>query len=1075
MRGYNDGQKEVLSATGNVAVSASAGSGKTTVMIEKIYRLISEGYSVSRMAVMTFSRASAAEMKNRLVKKLYEAVRQGGEEGNLALKQLEEFPFAGISTIDGFCYSLIKKYYAVIGADPSATPLDPDESDAMWNECVERACEYALSDSNFVGFAEKYSASRRFDNVKKLINSLKFFLSVQPDCDVFLTEDFTERRLKFLTDEFRMRLSVITEYVDAAAVELKAAEMDKEYGAIFAVKEFIASIENKEGEELLKSFGFAPVLAACARRKEVFQAGKEAYKKVKDVFGELVKDADKFYRLYWEKSDEKNELQALFDVTDAALKLYEEKKTRAGKLDFTDLNRLALKILGDEVTAEEVRNSYDYIFVDEYQDTNLLQEELLKKISGKDNVFVVGDVKQAIYKFRYAEPEIFNERMRIYSTLGEGRTINLNENYRSKKDILNFVNDVCSEVMTEPFCGINYRRNPMIAGADYAEESSGVEIYLYKEAKEKEEAVGVYSVREALTEDKRDREGEFIAKKISEFVGKEKIYRPKKEGFETVSYGDIAVLTRKGADGLKIAAALAKQHIPYTVDDEDEEVFFPRELLVDFLRLCIGEEDVYVINAASSPMFALSAGELCEIAPKDKKTSFWEALNTYNGNETIKNKIGAFLTYAENLREISSYLTASEIMIKILSDGLDGYFDKLGEEVGGRIRKFVDFIKGLECDKNVSDFITYYDESYKGEKPPVIPDSVVIMTMHKSKGLEFPIVFLPYCDNGSAENMTLRDIFFADRDLGVAIKSVGENSESRDTFATETLKLKKLTDGRKELARLMYVDFTRAENKLIITGKRLDAAPYLYKANSILGFIECAAEKNPRIKFRYRELPAVEDIGEYKIPTESAEPDFSYLTEKYPYEKSTVLPNKRSVSEILEETDGETYEPAVRFSKKDRGDALLGTAYHLFMQKADLSENTAEQIEKEIKFLVESGEIEAETAEKMSVAKIAALLQTDLIKTAARNKIYREIPFISKLTGEDGYTLVQGVADLIIEEADGLTVVDFKASGLKKEFLTERYAEQVRFYADAAERILGRKVKRKVLLNILLGYEADVD
>ena len=194
-REFNESQKKVLASSGNVLVSASAGSGKTTVMIEKIFLLMKSGASINRMAVMTFSKASAADMKNRLVKKLYEAIRNGGEEANIALKQLEAFPFSNICTIDSFCYGLLKKYYAVIGADPSATPLDPDESDRLWSESVDKAVEEYIEkgDIRTINFLERYASGRRLDRVKKLIDQLKLFLAAQPDKEIFFTEDFLSR------------------------------------------------------------------------------------------------------------------------------------------------------------------------------------------------------------------------------------------------------------------------------------------------------------------------------------------------------------------------------------------------------------------------------------------------------------------------------------------------------------------------------------------------------------------------------------------------------------------------------------------------------------------------------------------------------------------------------------------------------------------------------------------------------------------------------------------------------------------------------------------------------------------
>lgn len=1074
MNNINREQTEVLEAKGNVLVSASAGSGKTTVMIEKIFRLIQAGYEVSRMAVMTFSKASAAEMKNRLVKKLYDAVRNGTEEESArALRQLDSFPFANISTIDSFCFSIIKKYYAVTGVNPSATPLDPDESDLMWGECVDKACEQELNNPFFVAFAEKYSSSRRLDRVKEFIKDLKTFLDVQPDRDKFLKEDFFEKRLEFVVNEYRFRLREILNSIDKTVVVLHDLKASQENDFI-ALKKFIKDMLNEESPiKFLENATFFLAPPALSRQK-IYNSVRNEYNEIRDTATEIMEWLANLYRLSREKNDEK-EVEVLFCVTEKAIKLYSERKRRDDKLDFNDLNRMALEILKDEDTAREIKDSFDFIFVDEYQDTNYLQEELLRGISRNDNVFVVGDVKQAIYKFRYAEPEIFNERMTRYLTEGTGRNIHLNKNYRSKASILEFVNDVCSEVMTEEYSGSDYAQNPMVTGAEFAEEKSGVEIYLYDNINDKPINCGVYSVMGAETEEEEDIDGDFVATKIEELVEFEEIYRPKTGRTRKVEYGDIAVLTRKGSEGLKIAKALSKRYIPYTVNDEDKSSFYPRELLVDFLRMCVCEEDVPLVNTLSCPIFGLSTAEIMEITQREPNTSIWVALNRFKGNKDTRQKVKKYLDYVENLRNLSAYLTATDVMTKILSDGLDGYFDSLGEEVGGRLAKFIDNVRNLESNKNISDFIDYYDSSYKGEKPPAKPNSVVIMTMHKSKGLQFPIVFLPYC-HGVSERSVHTSMFFADKELGVGLKFVDEDkSESKDTFATFVLKLKKLCDGRRELARLMYVDFTRAENKLIITGARTKPKQ-LCDVNSIMGFIEYAAQRNARIKTLYRDMPEDMEIEADEPDEEEEELDFSYLGEAYGYAESTVLPNKQSVSEILE-TDAEVSEKGkFPFGYRGRGgSAELGTAYHLYMQKADLSKNDDISIKSFLSELVKNNEISEETAEKMEVEKIRDLLKTEIISLAVKNKIYREQPFISTVRGKDGYTLVQGVIDLLIEEEDGFTVVDFKASGLDEERLASRYGAQLNIYADATERIFGKKVKRKVLLNILRNYAVEVE
>lgn len=1068
-REFNESQKKVLASSGNVLVSASAGSGKTTVMIEKIFLLMKSGASINRMAVMTFSKASAADMKNRLVKKLYEAIRDGGEEANIALKQLEAFPFSNICTIDSFCYGLLKKYYAVIGADPSATPLDPDESDRLWSESVDKAVEEYIEkgDIRAINFLERYASGRRLDRVKKLIDQLKLFLAAQPDKEIFFTEDFSEKRKDYVVDEFRKRLRIIK---DEGMSVLVAAEDEGLPEYIESVKEtlsYVNSAIEADGEDFFdKAKYFYPTAVRKPSKKIVLVADdyKFWFGEVKSLFSKIAEFGEKA-----EKAKDGDDEKLLFELTKAAEKIYAKRKKRDGKLDFNDLSRAALEILEDDGAAKQIKESFDYIFVDEYQDTNYLQETLLNGISNGNNVFVVGDVKQAIYHFRYAEPEIFNARMNRYRDLSEGENIALNENYRSKESILEFVNAVCGEVMTENYCSVDYKNNPMTAGADYKEEGRGAEVYFYDEEDKEDDFDGVYSVREAKTVENDDREGRFVAEYIKRLVGNEKIYRPKEKEYKTVGYGDIAVLTRKSKSGMKIAEALAKAGVPYSINETEEGDYYPRELLVSFLRLCIGEEDVSVIACMSCPIFGFTSTELIEIAVRDKKVSFWDAVNTYNGNENIKNKARKFVEYINEFRNKAVFGTVTELLVKVLGDGLDGYFDKLDKNAGGRIRKFLSAISALDCNNDVSDFLRYYDESYKGEKAPAAADSVTIMTMHKSKGLEFPIVFLPYCDEGAMSEATER--FLADKDLGVALVAIDEETGvSYDTFSTKVLKFKKENDSKAELARLMYVDFTRAENLLVVSGKR-EKYKTVYNVNTIAGFIVNAAKKNPVVATYFKRMPEDTQTEKGEEKEENASLDFSYLGEKYRYENATKIPNKMTVSEILEEEDG--IKKVYKFMRGE-GSAAVGTAYHLVMQKIDYSKNDENCVDEFISELVNSGEITEETAEKLDRKKIAELLRSDVINTARKNRYYREQPFMSVSESDGGYSLVQGVIDLLIEEDDGITVVDFKASGLGRERLKEKYARQLELYAEAAEKIYKKKVKRKILLNVIKSYEIEV-
>lgn len=1072
----NDAQLKVMETDGNVLISAAAGSGKTTVMIAKIIDLILRGKDVRRMAVMTFSKAAAAEMKNKLVTELYGLMRTG-RGGSHVREQLEAFPFANICTIDSFCFGLVKKYFASAGIDPSVKVMDPEESAVMFSECMDAACERKLSsgDKAFASLAERYTTARRLDDLKKNITLLRDFLAVQPDTEKFLREDFSAQTDKYVFDYFlkytrkilrkgRSLLPLFTVF----PMEEERAETEKVLAALESI------LRTKGAGELFTAAGFVLEPKLCRRTKGVSYEVKSRYNLFRSEVKDYITECAYFADLYAKKGKALNEdVKQLAEVTLLTVRFYDERKKREGKIDFSDMGIMAKKVLADETVRKEVASSFDYIFIDEYQDTNYLQESLINAFSDGENVFAVGDVKQAIYHFRYAEPEIFLERMRLYET--NGNNIPLNENYRSRKEILDFVNAVCAEVMTEEFCSVDYRgENMMKAGAQYGEKGEAVEIFLYdKEEKEVPRPTSVYSVKEAAAEEEIDAESIFVAKTIKEKVlRRTPVYRPSEKKFSPLRYEDVAVLAATGKGCRKIAASLAAEGVPYSVAEPPEGIFAPRELLVDFIRLCVSFSDVTVLNVLMSPVFAFSNTELLEIRLKSPETSLWEAVKAYNGDENLRKKAEEFIGYAENLRERSAYTPVSVLMTQVLADGLDAYFLSLGKEVSARVYRFLQNVASVEGGRGVEDFLTYYESSYKGEKPPSGADSVTVMTMHKSKGLEFPWVILPFADTVSVGEKGFSAALYADRELGIALRSSdSESGTAEDNYYTAAHKKKKREEERKELARLMYVAFTRAKNRLIIVGKKKKVCTDVDDAVSIEDFVTYASTLDPALKSYFVEavFPEKNTLAATETPR-AAKADFSYLEEVYPFEESTVLPNKASVSELLEEEEG-----TARVFRYEKTEAATGTAYHLLLQKIDFSALGEKEVEKELDRLVSEGEMTAEQAAAIDRGAVAEVLSSEFIRKVSAGKCYREIPFVYYLPAANGdRTLVQGVADLVVEEEDGLTVADYKASNASAESLKKRYAKQLEIYSSAMEKIFGKPVKRRILFNILRNYVVEV-
>lgn len=1095
-KNLNEGQRRVLEAEGNILVSASAGSGKTKVLVDKALDLIEKGGDIRRMIIMTFGRAAASEIKSRLLSELYGRLRSGKELDMRILEQIEAFPFADICTIDSFCYGLIKKYFAVIGADPTLVPLEPDEADLMLGESIDDACAEMLNgDAGFVEFAERYTERRRLDKLKGEIRSYFLFLNVQPDVDEFLgklAENFRPAEEYFLL-RARKWCGRAEKAFERAAEAAKNCGLDAEFRS---ARELCLRFKILRGETSLEKFlseaSRLSVGGKCLKKKAEYREAREAYNDAVDSARETVKRTEPFINAArGGRAREKSlsDCRKLTEVTLLSRDIYSAKKADKGRIDFADMGKCALKILADEEIRKDVANGYDYIFVDEYQDTNRLQEKLLNAVS-RNNVLVVGDVKQAIYHFRYAEPDIFNARMEKYRDGISGKNIFLNENYRSRKEILDFVNMVCAEIMTLSSGKIDYRKDGVMKSAEVFENPSAppVEVWILPRTKEnKPTARGVYSVRDAETESAENFQADFVAAKTAELLGAE-IYDARAGKYRKVEKKDIAILARKNDSLAAVAESLGKLGIPYSMSDADRSPFPQRELLVDFLRLGLCTDDVPLINVMTSAVFGFSSKELSEIRRVSPKVPFWDAITAYKGNQNLEIRIKEFLDFAERLRLETAYMRASEIMNKVLDAGLDSYFARCGNGISERIRKFAETASLSVTDRSAEAFIKYYDENYAGERPPASADSISLMTMHKSKGLQFPVVILPFAEARSVD-IGRGKLFYADPDLGAAIKDV-DVSEGRvfDNFYTLAHKLKTSDDEREELARLFYVAMTRAENKLVIIGKT-SSCKSCEKAVSMMDFLSVAKCGNPFLEdyFRDAEIETfLPEKSEKNILRKAVR--FEDLEWKYPYEEATVLPAKTSVTEITEraERDGGRgkSDSIVVGRKPDKnsdfrrgengekksGEREEGIILHEILRLISFDLEGREETESALKDM--AAEIGLSPLEMPKYTeRVIKILQNPLFEELRGKKCYRERDFIRYKTSPSGEKyLLQGMVDLLADEGKSLILVDYKYSGLPPAMLKARYGMQIELYSEAVEAIWGKPVGKRILFNILKDY-----
>ena len=1093
MMKWSSEQEVVLSTKGNLLVSASAGSGKTTTMLGKVLRLLDEGADLRRIVLMTFTKASAKEMSEKLVEKIYDKIREGGAEGAKYKRHLNNLPFVNIGTIDGFCYGLMQKYFNVAGCDPSVTMGDEKALEVAFSECIIKVINDNLNSNvaEFMKTAEYFRQNRRFDILEETIKKIINFANCSVDKNKFY-ELCRQNNVDDLEKYYLYHTKLILPYISEIAKEAYdgAVVCNREEASIFY--EIIVGIEKITKEnDVNVFFDRVKALPSFSKiKKGKYNNVSDALKESSDTLCDYIKgykeEVAKNYENY--KKSIANVQQVLIKNTliDLCIQCeneYQEYKKKRNLVDFSDCIRYALKVLNDEKAREEITKSYDYVYIDEYQDTSFLQEELINKLNKGNSAVAVGDVKQAIYHFRNAEPQNFINRMDRYKNEAVGKNIYLNTNYRSVEGILNFTNRVCSEIMQEDFCGINYHDTACLTWGGKiknVDELPAVTVATYKNGRKATElSKGVYRVKTALKKEKTEElESAYVAQQIVKFVGKREIYENEKK--RKINYSDIAILIKRGIDALPITTALKEYGVPHYVTKSGATASPNREKLVDCVRIILNaDNDVALYNVLASPIFGFSTEELIKIRISTRKNkqniSLWTSINRYlddqNGEMQIKNKIEELKKFLKEAQIKATFMKTSEILREILNHNFDVALLESGDEDISEINDFIAHVSGLPCEEDCAEFIYYYDHVFDKITRPPTPNSVAIMTMHASKGLEFPIVFLPYqhrklkVDNNS--KMAL------DAELGLAVKFYDEEErKEEDTFAKSVISMRKTDEERKELARLMYVAFTRAKNYLVITGERSKAINNVFDGGSIMQWIELTAMKNKSVRDCVVDLEIEEREESVNIDEEVEEDfDFSLIERKYKYEKETKFSIKHSVSEVLRKEERYGENP---FMQKSNENAItLGIAVHTVMQKIDFNLSDVISIKNAIIEMGDQGFLTEKEIELVNVDEIMRFLQSDVAKLARESVIYREQPFVLYTnlpeSEVEDKVLIQGIIDLLIQQEDGYVVVDFKTGKSDAKVLKERYEKQLELYALAAEKIFGKKVKQKIIYNLTNG------
>lgn len=1263
MKFTEDQQRVIDLRNCNILVSAAAGSGKTAVLVERIVELVSgsgcdsaQAVDIDRLLIVTFTNAAAAQMRERITKALSDRVEAEPDNEHIK-KQLMLIHNAKIMTIHSFCLYLIKNHFNDIGLDPDFRTADEGEIRLLKQEVLSELLEeqFALGRQEFTDCVEYFAYDGREKRLEELIERLYTFSGSYPFPEKWLrqhrmdyhVETFEELvKTEWFAGMMQEISALLQECKEQEKAALKmceepdgpyfyAAELEQDQELIAGLEQELASVVQTASEpeqsvasaEMDSSVAKDAFEALAARvqgisyarmapkkddsvsaeKRELVKAMRE---RVKSLLGTL---SEKYFASgpkQW-LAECRQADAALCELVDLALLFGErltEKKREKNLLDFEDMEHLALQILLKEEengqmvpsdTALEYREQFVEILIDEYQDSNLVQEFLLQSISGEDdgrfNRFMVGDVKQSIYKFRLARPELFLEKFATYQKEdGNCVRVDLKQNFRSRHEVTDCVNDLFLQLMHRELGGVEYDADAALYPAAQFPEADGEAA----DAREKDVALGgeekqgsavpvstaceasiarspyepelcIAAISGEKGEDPKELEAKMIAGKIREIVGKLPVRDSESGQLRPARYQDIVILLRTTSGWDETFKKILEENaIPVFVTSKTG-YFAATEVqtVLNFLRVLNNPlQEIPLFGVLKSVLFGFSDAQLATLRALDEtgKRCLYDCVKLAAGegesgegsvgygsgsngaDASLREKCCSFLSFLNRYREYAVYLPIHKLMEQFLEE--TGYLYTVSALPGGvqrRINVEMLLTRAESFEKTsysgLFHFIRYmeqlekYDIDY-GETgaSDENADVVRIMSIHKSKGLEFPVCFV----SGLSKRFNRQDSVapvLMDMDLGLAIDWVDPTARIRHTTLKKNVLARKLNaDSMGEELRVLYVALTRAEEKLILTGTcKEDKLPQEDTAQGAYGY--SALRLQEASSYYDLVLPAWQSVGrrlqictqEELLQAELVRASLGYnsrqklfeeagkepeaaelalcerLQKPYAHENLAGLFVKTTVSELKKEgmqeeaAEGLTLFPEeevvpylpqfVREQEETVSGTTRGSAYHRLLEIFPFERQetwTAAKIRTVIEECKADRRLSEEYAAAINVYKIRAFLQTPLAarmaKAAKSNRLHREQPFVLGLSAnrlntdfpEDETVLIQGIIDVYLEEEDGIVLADYKTDLVKdpKELIL-RYRVQLDYYEEALVRLTGKCVKEKLIYSFGLEQE----
>ncbi len=1046
---WNPEQHQAIHALGkNTLVCASAGAGKTAVLVERLTkRCLVDRVPMDRIVAMTFTEAAASEMKKRLSRRLNQELLNSPHDSSYIRNQLALLQNAQISTIHSFCMFLIKKHYDVIGLDP-ALP-----SNILSEGCCLQAKEKAFSATfnqllkqntdSMTNLCSLFSSrSEDINSLKKTVFSIIETASTSFDPEEWYTnatssyqplrseKELPQQLMDVYFGSVASDLTVQQELLSACHKALMLEKPDHEKGLqaiqcrqnfLDAAKEaslskqldlFVQSFRRSLSKSL-KTVQKAPEYAAC--KKEFNEHSKECIKNYLDF--DLIRTTH---------NHSSPLALLLLQLAKQTHQAYTLEKQQLKGLEFNDMETYAYAILkaNNGIVASFYQSFFQEILVDEFQDTNEIQNEIINAISNGKNAFRVGDVKQSIYRFRHAKPDLMRQLMKDSNTL----VIHLSYNYRSNEAIVDFNNDLFSKLMNIPGCKDHYDDTDHVAaGTDNQKETyNPVEFYglVHKELnKNPEETLETKQIKAT-----------FIASKIIEM----------KKSTPFKKWSDYVILTKSHADKLILKSAFDQANIPYSIDAK--EGFYKSDVIqivLSFLRLMLDKyNEIALVSVLSSPLYKTSADEL--------------ALSKLNYPSLLQGCIQTNHPLMEDLSTALSLLQQeglSAVLTWIASIN-NFYEDELNLQQKTNFDFLFEKISTFEqTSRSLRQFLTEVDLSFDEKSDEAVSlgsqeDVVRSMTIHHSKGLQFNVVF--YWSTSKQQNMDTKEFAMTDSQLGLALKTLFLPERYRfSSFHRQVFEYKADMEDLEETLRVLYVALTRPKHKLILVDtvkddSILSMAPSLSllkkrRGMTPLMLASLGQQKNFSIHF-------IKDLVPSYVPKTAKESaSLSLLRYSYPSIDSV---ERISPSQSSHETSG----PLVLSLNQG---AIYGTRMHELAEKLPNRLWTEDDYE----------QLQCTDIEKKYLRQFN---DHPLYAQALKMDIYKEAPFHISNKNQ----VIDGIFDFLAVDDNQVILIDFKTdSQINETQLKDRYQDQINFYCTALEHLYPNKKIKAYLYSFFLGKE----